>query len=301
VRDHHFSIPYGRPPLTREDEIIRNARKFLNCRYASEDDARLVSQVLRWSLCTNVFDSCGTDTDAPLTESAITQLRMFCISLDNLRAEWGDRFTFNPHVGNYPRKGVALQCDFAKLYLCSHAFRGVGASRTIHRSQETELSINNIAHEGIISALSIISTVTSDREVQTFFDGLPVYFDVMLAFSVVFLFKISRLSTSFRLDIDATKRSVHELTVVLKAITATMHPRHILVEITNGIEHLLQRWSAIDEGDATNTNGMSHAQQDESVLKPILDVESGWFDGLLDPRFMGEYDILLGQEMGFEI
>jgi hypothetical protein len=299
--DHHFSIPYGRPPLTREDDTIRNARKLLHCIYASEDDARLVSQVLRWSLCTSVFDSYGTDTDAPLTESAISQLRMFCVSLDSLRAEWGERFVTNPHVGNYPRKGVALQCDFAKLYLCSHAFRGIGASRTINRSQETALSVDNIAREGIISALSIINTVTSDKEVQSFFDGLPVYFDVMLAFSVIFLFKISRLSASFLLDVDATKRSVHELIVVLKAITATMHPRHLLVDLTSGIGHLLQRWSTIDEGDSTSTNEMSHQQPDESAVRPTFDVEeSSWFDGLLDPRFMGEYDILMGQEMVFE-
>ncbi|KAF2451763.1 hypothetical protein P171DRAFT_426228 [Karstenula rhodostoma CBS 690.94] len=297
--DHHFSIPYGRPPLTREDETIRNARKFLRCVYASEDDARLVSQVLRWSLCTNVFDTYGTDTDTPLTEPAISQLRKFCISLDGLRAEWSERFIVNPHVGNYPSKGVALQCDFAKLYLCSHAFRGVAASRTIHRSQETALIVDNIAHEGIISALSIINTVTSDTEVQSFFDGLPVYFDVMLAFAVVFLFKISRLSASFRLDLDATKQSVHELIVVLRAITATMHPRHFLVDLTNGIGHLLQRCNAIDESGAFNTSRTPDYQTNESAGRLGPDAESGWFDGLLDPRFTGEYDILMGQEMEF--
>lgn len=297
--DHHFSIPYGRPPLTREDDAIRNARKFLQCAYASEDDARLVSQVLRWSLCTRVFDTYGTDTDRPLSESAISQLRMFCISLDSLRTEWGERFIVNAHVGNYPSKGVALQCDFAKLYLCSHAFRGVAASRAIHRSQETALSVGNIAHEGIISALSIISTVTSDTEVQSFFDGLPVYFDVMLAFSVVFLFKISRLPASFRLDIDATKRSVHELIVVLRAITATMHPRHLLVDLTIGIEHLLRRWNSMGETDASHTDRSYDQQAEESTRRLAPDTESGWFDGLLDPRFMGEYDILMGQEMEF--
>ncbi|KAL5385751.1 hypothetical protein DPSP01_004534 [Paraphaeosphaeria sporulosa] len=301
--DHHFSIPYGRPPLTREDDAIRNARKFLQCTHTSENDARLVSQVLRWSLCTNVFDTYGTDTERPLTEPAISQLRMFCISLDSLRTEWGERFVVNAHIGNYPSKGVALQCDFAKLYLCSHAFRGIVASRTTHRSQETALSVDNIAHEGIISALSIISTVTSDPEVQSFFDGLPVYFDVMLAFAVVFLFKISRLPGLFRLDVGATKRSVRELIEVLRAITATMHPRHLLVDLTNGIGHLLQRWNTMEESAPSNTDRSqmfpSIHRPDESTSRPTPDTELGWLDGLLDPRFMGEYDILMGQEMDF--
>lgn len=296
--DHHFSIPYGRPPLTREDDAIRNVRRFLGCPFAKEDDARLVSQVLRWSLCTSVFDTYGTDTDRPLTEPAIAQLRMFCTSLDSLRAEWGNRFQTNAHVGNYPTKGVALQCDFAKLYLCSHAFRGLAASRTITRSQESALSVDNIAHEGIISALSIIGTVTSDMEVQSFFDGLPVYFDVMLAFAVVFLFKISRLPASFRLDINATKRSVRELIVVLKGVTANMHLRHILVDLTKGIEHLLRRWS-MNDPSASNTGGEIIAEPNETTGRLAPDPESEWFDGLLDPRFMGEYDILMGQEVDF--
>ncbi|KAJ4296915.1 hypothetical protein N0V90_006963 [Kalmusia sp. IMI 367209] len=296
--DHHFSIPFGRPPMTRECGTIRNVRKFLDCEHATEDDARLVSQVLRWSLCTNVFDTYDIDIDRPLTAPHIAQLRTFCMSLDSLRAEWGARFTPNVHVGNYPRKGVGLQCDFAKLYLCSHAFRGTGVAHSTNRSQEAALVIDNIAHEGIISALSIIRIVTTDKEVQTFFDGLPTYFDIMLAFSVVFLFKIStRYGALFRIDGEATKRSVHELVHVLKRITAGMHPRHLLVSLTEGIDELLQRW---DLG----------GQIGSRVEVPVLRQESqgtgeemgdglDWFDGIIDPVFMGEYDLLMGQDVDF--
>ena len=51
--DHHFSIQYGRPPMTRECEALRNARNFLECKHATKDDARLVNQALRWSACYN--------------------------------------------------------------------------------------------------------------------------------------------------------------------------------------------------------------------------------------------------------
>lgn len=299
--DHHFSIPYGRPPLTREDDSIRNVRKFLHCADASEDDARLVSQVLRWSLCTNVFDTYGTDTDTLLTEPAVSQLRMFCVSLDSLRAEWCDRFSINPHVGNYPSKGVSLQCDFAKLYICSHAFRGLGVSRTVQRSQETTLIVDNIAHDGILSALAIINTVASDEEVQSFFDGLPIYFDIMLAFSVVFLFKISRISPPFRLDVEATKRSVHGLVVALKPITARIHSRHLLVDLAKGMEGLLQKWGPIEDNRRANDEDISAIGLEECTAGANVTAESSWYDGLLDPRFMGEYDILMGQEMDFEI
>ena len=99
--DHHFSVAYGRPPMTRECEAVRNARKFLDCEYAIEDDGRIVSQVLRWSICSNIYDTFGADVDRPLSDSEVPYVRRFSIALDSLRAEWMDRFCSNSSIGNY--------------------------------------------------------------------------------------------------------------------------------------------------------------------------------------------------------
>lgn len=50
VCDHHFSVAYGRPPMTRQDDAIRAALQFLETEHAVEDDARLCSQVQFWSI-----------------------------------------------------------------------------------------------------------------------------------------------------------------------------------------------------------------------------------------------------------
>lgn len=289
--DHHFSIPFGRPPLTRQCDAIRNVRKFRQCAHATEDDARLVSQVLRWSLCADVFETYDADVGVPLTESGLSDLHTFTKSLDSLRAEWIDKFQPNVHVGNYPRKGVGLQCDFAKLYLCSHAFRGFQGSCTVGRSQEASQMVDTLTNEGIKSALSIINGVASDPEVQAFFNGLPVYFDIMLAFSVVFLFKVSsKYSNCFGLDIYATKNSVHNLLVIMKQITASFHPRHLLVDLTKGIHGILQRWCATDP--VLSGNGRIDEQQTLPLADTNNNFEPDLFEGFLDPQFIAEYDLL---------
>lgn len=289
--DHHFSIPFGRPSLTRQCNAIRNVRKFRQCTHATEDDARLVSQVLRWSLCADVFENYDADAGVPLTDSGLSDLCTFSNSLDSLRAEWIDRFQPNMHIGNYPRKGVGLQCDFAKLYLCSHAFRGIEGSDTMGRSQEAAQAFDILTNEGISSALSIINGVASDTEIQSFFNGLPVYFDIMLAFSVVFLFKVSsKYPNLFRLDVNATKHSVNNMLVVMKRITANFHPHHLLVDLTKGIDGLLQRWCVADDTIASGRR--IDTQQAMPSADRINVLEPEWFEGLLDPQFMAEYDLL---------
>lgn len=186
--DHQVSV--GKPPMTRECEVIRNARKFLTCMHATEDDARLVSQVCRWSLFSNILDAFGFDIDRPLSDLELPHLEGFSISLDNLRAEWADRFLANPHVGNYPSKGVGLQYYFVRLYLCSHAFRGHGIIQDESRSPETIAILSKTADSAVSSALSILQIIETDVEVQSFLNGLPVYFHTMIAFAAVFLLKM---------------------------------------------------------------------------------------------------------------
>ncbi|KAJ6114837.1 hypothetical protein N7486_000615 [Penicillium sp. IBT 16267x] len=66
VCDHHFSIAYGRPPMSQEGFIIDSASRLLETKNATEEDARLISQVKEWSLLGQVFDSFGVDVDTPV-------------------------------------------------------------------------------------------------------------------------------------------------------------------------------------------------------------------------------------------
>ncbi|KAH8596841.1 hypothetical protein B0O99DRAFT_509097 [Bisporella sp. PMI_857] len=298
ICDHHFSVPYGRPPITRECEAVRNARKFLDCDYATEDDARLVSQVLRWSFCSNVYDAFGADINRPLSDAEVPHVRRFSIALDSLRAEWADRFTSNTHVGNYPRKGVGLQYHFAKLYLCSHALRGAGSNHANSRSPDVAGELDEIANSGMLSAVSILRAVVSDREIQSHLNGLPTNFDIMIAFAVVFLLKVStHFSASIQLDSQEIQRLMSTLISVLKEVIATMHQHHLLVSITKGIEDLLQSCGMAPGAAATVSTLLP--QQRHQIL-PDFDMSHGDFnlvaDEVFGPYSVNEYDFLLGQD-----
>ncbi|KAK8106306.1 Transcriptional activator of proteases prtT [Apiospora kogelbergensis] len=293
--DHHFSVAYGRPPMTRECEAVRNAREFLKCEFATEDDARLVSQVLRWSICSNIFDTFGVDIDRPISESDIPHLRRFGIALDSIRAEWVDRFSPNAHVGNYPRKGVGLQYNFAKLYLCSHAFRGVNTDEFTNRPPEVAPDLEEMTNSAVLAASAIVRAVVSDPEIQGFLDGLPIYFDTMIAFAAVFLLKVStKYGSMVQINLQGIRHLLRRLLTTLKKVTSSMHSRHLLVGITAGIESLLHRCGIVhnnytiqeqDTGDVTATHDSVSAGQDP------------------DPTTfsMEEYDFLFNPDMDFSL
>ena len=240
VCDHHFSIAYGRPPMSREGFIIKSASRLLQTEHATEDDARLISQVQEWSVLGQVFDTFGVDVDTAIAPDTIPQLRRYAISLDTWLADWNESFRENRNVGNYPQKGVGFHFHFAKLYLCSHAFRGIPAVDNATHCFSPELE--EIANTGVLSAMSILRVIVSDAEFRSFMNGLPLYFDTMLAFAVVFLLKVAtKYATVIRIDTVKILSLVTQTVSALRGITQTMHRQHLLVVIAEGLERLLVR------------------------------------------------------------
>lgn len=293
VCDHHFSIPYGRPPMTPTCDVIRAQAQFLESKHAVEDDARLVSQVRFWMVGAEVYDTFGSNVELPLTLALVEPLRRYGIKFDNIRADWSERFLRNKYVGNYPRKGVGLHYHFAKLYLYSHAFRGV--DKPGFKSPEIALDIDELANSALLSATSILRAVISDTEIQGYLNGLPTYFDLMIAFAVVFLLKLSTRYASFvRVDVSQINSLVAEVVVVLKTVTANMHPRHILVSVANGAETLLQRSTAPAAASGASRDAQMQIAQ-PTFEETLFDMPSNWSDVPMDNFFMGEFDFLSTQ------
>ncbi|KAJ5615917.1 hypothetical protein N7537_001031 [Penicillium hordei] len=239
VCDHHFSIAYGRPPMSREGFIIESASRILETEHATEDDARLISQVKEWSILGRVFDTFGVDVDTPVAPQTLPQLRRYSIFLDMWFADWSESFKENQNVGNYPEKGVGFHFYFAKLYLCSHAFRGVPASESSPQYMSSELE--EIANAGVLSAMSILQMIVCDAEFRSFMNGLPLYFDTMLAFAVVFLLKVAtKYAFMIRIDTGKIISLVTDTVAALRDITQAMHKHHLLVVISEGLERLLR-------------------------------------------------------------
>ncbi|KIW04759.1 hypothetical protein, variant [Verruconis gallopava] len=258
VCDHHFSIAYGRSPMSRDCEMIRSAKSFMRCPHAGEDDFRLISQVEIWSTGSRVLDTFDFDMDAAITPEQIPKIRRFGIALDTWRADWNERFRPNDHVGNYPAKGVGMHFHFAKLYLCSHAFRGVpiktGMATPYIPSLHPELE--EVASAAVVAAKSILRTLIEDKEMQIHLNGLPLYFDTMIAFAVVFLLKVAtQYAKPARVDSTELLHLVEDMTLVLKNIAEGVHRNHILVVIAEGLASLLQRVK--DAARAPAADGMA--------------------------------------------
>jgi hypothetical protein len=291
VCDHHFSIAYGKPPMTHDFEALNPTASFLDSKYATEDDARLVSQVEIWSIGTRVFETFGVDTDAPVSDRLVSQLRRFGIALDTWRVNWNERFNVNSHVGNYPRKGVGLHFHFAKLYLCSHAFRG------LHRTANTLFNMSSemeeFANTTVLSAISILRIIVSDSEIQSHLNGLPLYFDTMIAFTVVFLLKIAtRDSGNVRIDRHEVLSLVGQLNDVLKSLKPSFHRRHLLFSIATSIEKLLDRCLQ-PANQETLLRPSAHTHPGSETLEKVQD----WMMSPSETFFINNYDFLGGQNL----
>ncbi|OBT60880.1 hypothetical protein VE03_09684 [Pseudogymnoascus sp. 23342-1-I1] len=306
VCDHHFSIPYGRTPMTGEYEAIRATSSLLGYADATEDDARLISQVDLWSTASHIFSIFGTNISLPIPTNTIGQLRRFNITLDTWRADWNERFVHNNHVGNYPRKGVGLHYHFLKLYLCSHAFRGVLKAPNALQALSPEL--REIAEMAVASATYILRTVNADVEWQGYLNGLPLYFDTMIAFAAVFLIKTAtEYNGALKVDTAELLALVEENMLVLQEVGRGMSGNHLLTRIGEAIKLLIKRCKTAGEpslgedrapdGGAGDTAVQALYMQDCAMAD-----EFDWVNGTFAGSALQGYDLLSPHNMpsGFE-
>ena len=296
VCDHHFSICYGRPPLTRDFSAITPPSQFLQSEFATEDDSRLVSQVEIWTISTRVFDQFSLDPEAHLSDQLLPQLRRLSIALDTWRADWNEKFHVNERVGNYPRKGVGLHFHFAKLFLCSHVFRRAPAVEGEHL--QLGLDLEEFATNAVHSATSILQVIATDAEIQSYLHGLPAYFDTMIAFTFVFLLKI-RIKNPANLKIDTAgiSETLNSLAAVLGNVTTAMHPRHLLTSIASSLQKLL------DRSEHGNSQAAAPTQaQAAPGPQAAFDPDNQWLSPA-DAMFLENYDFLYspGAEFNFDL
>jgi hypothetical protein len=282
--------------LTRDFGSITPPSQFLQSEFATEDDARLVSQVEIWITSTRVFDQFSLDPEAHLSDQLIPQLRRLSIALDTWRADWNEKFHFNECVGNYPRKGVGLHFYFAKLFLCSHVFRRAPAAEGEHLKLSPDLE--EFASYAVQSATSILQVIAHDQEVQSYLHGLPAYFDTMIAFAFVFLLKIRiKNPAGLRIDKAGISETLNAVAADLKNITAAMHQRHLLTSIANSMGKLLDRF--LHSANQNPAPAQSQAAPGPSVA---FDPDDQWLSPT-DAMFLENYDFLYspGADFNFDL
>jgi hypothetical protein len=292
VCDHHFSVPYGRLPMTgSHSTVIIDWRNFLKSKHACEDDARLVSQVHVWSIYSHIQDKFGINVEAQLPAAMLPQVQGFIADLDSYRAEWNESFSHNAYIGNYPNKGLSLHHHFAKLYVCSHIFRG---RATIVFGMVSEL--DEIVNISVLSATSILVSLTSDEEIQSYLTGLPSYFFTMITFASAFLLKLAlrypNIPCVHKIEILELIRRVVE---TLRLVSATMHGKHLLTSIVHGLDKVLARVSDLSlEPRPPEQNGISNSPPDTEI---VPDEDPTWLSQPLDISPLGDYDFLSFQNL----
>jgi hypothetical protein len=287
VCDHHFSVPYGRLPMTgSHSDVIIAWRSFLSSKHAHEDDARLASQVQVWKIYSRVQEKFGLNVEAQLAAETLPQLRSFIAELDSYRDEWNESYSHHAHIGNYPNKGLTLHYHFAKLYVCSHIFRGRAA---IVFGMVSEL--DEIVNISVMSATSILTLLTSDEDIRFYLDGLPSYFFTMITFASAFLLKLAQRYP----DLPCVHNNecfelIRQVTERLRLVSLSMHEKHLLRSIVNGMEKVLVRIPEVSSQlQLSKPNDTSGSAESAAV---ITDGEPAWLTDTSDISLLQDYDFL---------
>jgi hypothetical protein len=288
--------------MVRDFTSITPLSDYLRSEFATQDDARLASQVEIWSIGTRVFDQLSLDPEAHLPNHLTPQIRRLNIALDTWRADWQERLLYSEAIGNYPSKGVTLHYHFAKLFLYSHVFRRPPVMN--ETSSQLEFDLHEFADCAIQSAMSILQTIMMDHEIQSYIQGLPAYFDTMIAFAFVFLLKITVKNTlGIKIERQTILKTLESMVTVLTKVTATMHPQHLLTNIASSTSKLLERMSV--KGTSFEAAPSAAVSADYEDVSFALDSNNQWLDPT-DAMFLENYDFfnfptttsLLGSDMG---
>ncbi|KAL5364404.1 hypothetical protein BJX96DRAFT_187757 [Aspergillus floccosus] len=245
--DHHSSLSHGRPPLTRDFHSLKNPRSFLQSKYSTQADLKLISQVELWSISSRVFDVFGADIENPIACPRSAELERLSDAYDQWYDEWIAVLPFDDdHDDPIPKKMFQLYSHSAKLYLFSHVFRGPaqGENPPIGSSEE---GVGNFAQRALESALSIIRCIVDDdSNPQPWLEGLPLYFGTMTAFASVCLVKASSYQSVISdMNTNEIRDLLYRLTRRLQSSLALEHPTHPFLSIAGRRDRIRQSSSTV--------------------------------------------------------
>ncbi|KAF4468374.1 Zn 2cys6 transcription factor [Fusarium albosuccineum] len=193
-------------------------------------------QVALLTIIHKIRELFGADADQPIPVVFLTQINNFSRQLDQWVGHWTSTFPeYQENFGTFPRKGALFHFQFAKLYLFSHIFRGLGDS-------EIPMAFMDAAHGATAAATSIINMIITEPDVRVALVGLPCYLQSMIGFACMFLAKLNIIHgdkmIQRRVVIDLISRliEVYRMTPVGK-----WHLVHLLPKGLDRIVAMLQQ------------------------------------------------------------
>lgn len=209
IADHQSSIPYRRPPMTRQHEVIRRAVEWLNnCTWAeNRSDTRLVALVKMWEILHDAIDEIGSDLHASLDELGLAFHARFQGQIEAWYQTWSREFSV---VDIFEKNDINRQRLYAELFLHSMAFRTdrnalpVFFSAQVMKEMmgESNSSVNHacfqadrrrvIAENAVESAHRILEVLAADVAHLSVLIGSTSYSHTMTTFAIVLLVKALR-------------------------------------------------------------------------------------------------------------
>jgi hypothetical protein len=233
VCDHHCSLPYGRPSMTPEFHTLKPAKSFLQSKFCTSSDVKLISQVELWSVSSKVFDIFGADVEASVTEGREKELDLLgrsfdlCMSSDTALNSTADVFW---------ERLSELHIHCAKLSLFSHIFRG--SAQRHGRSPSTPFhGMEKFERSSLESALAIVRAVAWGEEIQKRLAILPSYFGTMIAFASITLIKAwGKEPTMCYLDKNEVSTTLNRLVEVFQACAGRIQSEHPLRSVARSLK-----------------------------------------------------------------
>lgn len=137
---------------------------------------------------------------------------------------------YQENFGTFPRKGAVFHFQFAKLYLYSHVFRGLHDSIVPGPFLEA-------ANGAITAAVSIINMILTDHDVEAGLVGLPCYIQSMIAFTCMFLAKLTSIHGDDMIERKVVVDLISRLVVVYRATPVGRW--HLVPLMADGLEKMV--------------------------------------------------------------
>ncbi|OAA44237.1 Transcription factor [Metarhizium rileyi] len=251
VCDHHFSIAYGRPPVISENSTLSCHEEFLRLPGITMSDLRLHSQVGVFIILSRIYHAFGPDRSRMIANDEFEILRRFDVDLIRWRDQWKPRLAPNPHIADYPAKGVTLHYHFARVQLFAICLRGLRPSEQYRMSNERREFVNL----AIGSAFGALDLILNDPDMRRAVMGVPLYLLTTIAYACLFLMKAETQWRSANLNIrHETVASTIEGVVILLGETSpcVRHVAHYLGRGLNGMLQKFKEHNVIDKQQVHN-------------------------------------------------
>ncbi|KAJ9618823.1 hypothetical protein H2204_012899 [Knufia peltigerae] len=261
VLDHHFSIAYGRPPVTAELQAIKEYHVFLNAPECTPSDRRVLSQVTLFIILSQAYGHFGLEAERLMDgdEVSLRTHARFIEDLDTWRYQFRHALNRDAHIGDYPAVGVDLHYYFASMMLNSLALRGRSLFN-ISSTSTLPTSLRPLASQAINSAHQILIIVLDEPSIRDSMVGVPLYLHTVIAFAVVFLIKMSSRWAGIGVTIDPEQKTKPLIEAVIDLFRSCRAGKdHILYAMADGFERLLKS-NMGQAGPGKAENGNVHAQ-----------------------------------------